>query len=312
MRKVVGIGETLLDIVFKGNKPISSTPGGSVLNGLISLSRAVIPVIFISEIGKDHAGLLVRDYLTENNIPTNYIDGFPDGKTPVSLAFLDEQNNAEFSIYKEYPKERLEVPLPPIQQDDIFILSSYYAINPALRERVVEFLDYAKDRKAIIYYDLNFRKSHAHEALRLLPTFMDNYEYADIVRGSEEDFHNLYGQKDIDRIYQEDIRFYCERLIVTRGSREVVLYNKGQKTTYPVPSIETVSTIGAGDNFNAGFLYGLLSNDWRKSDLADLSPSQWEKAISLGIDFASDTCQSLSNSISTEFAKQLYEDKKDF
>ena len=40
MRKVIGIGETILDVIFKNDQPIGAVPGGSVFNGLISLGRA--------------------------------------------------------------------------------------------------------------------------------------------------------------------------------------------------------------------------------------------------------------------------------
>ena len=40
MRKVIGIGETVLDIIFKDDEPVSALPGGSVFNELISLGRS--------------------------------------------------------------------------------------------------------------------------------------------------------------------------------------------------------------------------------------------------------------------------------
>lgn len=39
MRKVIGIGETVLDIIFKNEQPIGAYPGGSAFNALISLGR---------------------------------------------------------------------------------------------------------------------------------------------------------------------------------------------------------------------------------------------------------------------------------
>jgi Sugar kinases, ribokinase family len=88
MRKVIGIGETILDIIFKENQPYKAVPGGSVFNGLISLSRLDIPVSFISEIGNDHVGDIIADFLKENKISTDYVDRFPDGKSPVPWPFL--------------------------------------------------------------------------------------------------------------------------------------------------------------------------------------------------------------------------------
>ena len=53
MRKVIGIGETVLDIIFKDGQPIGAVPGGSTFNGVISLGRCGVDVTFISEAGND-------------------------------------------------------------------------------------------------------------------------------------------------------------------------------------------------------------------------------------------------------------------
>jgi len=152
MRKVFGIGETILDIIFRNDQPQKAVPGGSVFNGLISLGRLNVPVSFISELGNDRVGDMIRDFMEDNHITTEFVDRFPDGKSPISLAFLDDDKNANYIFYKDYPAQRLEVPLPKIEKDDIFVFGSYYSLNPVLRTRMVEFLQYAQERKAIIYY----------------------------------------------------------------------------------------------------------------------------------------------------------------
>ena len=53
MRKVNGIGETVFDIIFKGDQPVRAIPGGSTYNSIISLGRAGVPAEFISETGED-------------------------------------------------------------------------------------------------------------------------------------------------------------------------------------------------------------------------------------------------------------------
>ena len=302
MRSVFGIGETILDIIFKEEQPYKAVPGGSVFNGLVSLGRLQVPVTFISEIGEDQVGDLILRFMEQNHISTQYIDRFPDGKSPISLAFLDANRNAKYAFYKDYPTQRLEVPFPRIEADDIFIIGSYYALNPALRPRMVEFLQYAHERKAIIYYDLNFRKAHAHEAIRLMPTVLENLEYADIVRGSDEDFLNLFGEQAGDRVYADHIQFYCDRLITTYGAKGVDLYTSRFKQHYDALAIEPQSTIGAGDNFNAGLIFGLLKEDVRLKDLADLTPDSWERIIRHGMALAGEVCQSYDNYISTDFA----------
>ncbi len=302
MRKVFGIGETILDIIFRNDQPQKAVPGGSVFNGLISLGRLNVPVSFISELGNDRVGDMIRDFMEDNHITTEFVDRFPDGKSPISLAFLDDDKNANYIFYKDYPAQRLEVPLPKIEKDDIFVFGSYYSLNPVLRARMVEFLQYAQERKAIIYYDPNFRKAHAHEAIRLMPTVLENLEFADIVRGSDEDFQNLYGKTDAEKVYKEHIQFYCDRFLTTHGANGVNLHTRNFTRHFDSPRIQPLSTIGAGDNFNAGIIYGLLKYDVRHADLPSLDQETWEKIIRCGMDLASEVCQSYDNYISKEFA----------
>lgn len=304
MRKIIGIGETILDIIFKNGEPHKAVPGGSVFNGLISLGRTGLPVTFISEIGNDRVGDIIQDFMKENNLSTEFIDRFPDGKSPISLAFLNEDNDANYLFYKDYPKQRLEVAFPRINENDLFIFGSYYALNPVLRERMVEFLEYAKERKAIIYYDINFRKAHAHEAIRLMPTVLENLEYADIVRGSDEDLLNLFGKSDVEEIYKDHIQFYCKRFIETQGAGTVNLFTGTDHEQYAVPPMAPVSTIGAGDNFNAGILFGLLKYNISYEDLKSTDKDTWSKVIECGILFAAESCKSYDNYISPEFAKK--------
>ncbi len=302
MRKVFGIGETILDIIFRNDQPQKAVPGGSVFNGLISLGRLNVPVSFISELGNDRVGDMIRDFMEDNHITTEFVDRFPDGKSPISLAFLDDDKNANYIFYKDYPAQRLEVPLPKIEKDDIFVFGSYYSLNPVLRTRMVEFLQYAQERKAIIYYDPNFRKAHAHEAIRLMPTVLENLEFADIVRGSDEDFQNLYGKSDAQKVYKEHIQFYCDRFLTTLGANGVNLHTRNFTRHFDSPQIQPLSTIGAGDNFNAGIIYGLLKYDVRHADLPSLDQDTWGKIIRCGMDLASEVCQSYDNYVSKEFA----------
>ena len=296
-RKVIGIGETILDILFKNNQPTAAVPGGSVFNGIISLGRMGVNVDFISETGNDKVGNIILDFMKENGVGTSYVNVFPEGKSPVSLAFLNEKNEPEYLFYKDYPKQRLEVPLPPIEEDDIFLFGSYYSLNPVLRKRVREFLEYAQDRKAILYYDPNFRKAHAHEAIHVMPAVLENLEYADIVRGSDEDFLNLFGETDLDKVYKEHIQFYCNVFLATRGAEGADLRINDRKLHFDAPPIRPVSTIGAGDNFNAGVVYGLLKYDIRKKDLPHLTDAEWEKVVRCGIELSAEVCQSYDNYI---------------
>ena len=310
MRKVIGIGETILDIIFRGDQPTAAVPGGSVFNGIVSLGRAGIPISFISETGNDHVGNIILQFMRDNHIPTDHVNVFPDGKSPVSLAFLNNQSDAEYIFYKNYPKQRLDVVYPKLEEDDIVVIGSYYALNPVLRDKVLELLDQAREKKAIVYYDPNFRSSHKEEAIKLAPTIIENLEYANIVRGSQEDFFYMYNLREADKIYKDKIKFYCPNFLCTAGAEQISLRTQSISKEYPIPPLEAVSTIGAGDNFNAGIIYGLLKYDVRYEDLNQIDESTWDKIIRCGMDFAAELCKSFSNSVSKEFAEKLMLEKE--
>ena len=305
MRRVIGIGETILDVLFKDNQPKAAVPGGSVFNGIISLGRAGANVTFISEVGGDKVGNIILDFMKENGVGTDNVVVYPDRKSPVSLAFLNEKNDAEYIFYKDYPDLRLDAEMPEVTGDDIIMFGSYYAITPQLRDKVKELLDRARKAGAIIYYDVNFRKSHAHEAIKLMPIILENFEYADIVRGSNEDFGFMFGMTDPDKVYQHKVSFYCPRFICTNGGEGLCLRTASLKKDYPVAPLQTVSTIGAGDNFNAGLVFGLLKNRIRRADLDELTEADWDKIIASGMSFSKEVCTSLDNYISKEFAEKL-------
>jgi fructokinase len=302
MRKIIGIGETILDILFKNNQATTSVPGGSTFNSMISLGRVGVPSCFLSEIGDDHVGCIVREHLRANGVDDHYLTEYPECKSPISLAFLDDHNNATYSFYKDSFGKRSDWECPSIGRDDIILFGSYYALNPDMRYKVTALLEEARSAGAIIYYDVNFRRNHAGEAIKLMGAVIENLEYADIIKGSDEDFEVLYGINEGSRVFKEKIEFYTPRLIYSRGSQGVDIYSRTLTKRYSIEPVIPVSTIGAGDNLNAGILYGLIKYRIRRDDLDYLTEHDWDNIIRCGLEFSADTCRQADNYISHEFA----------
>jgi fructokinase len=63
MRRVIGIGETILDVIFRNDQPTAAVPGGSTFNAMVSLARVGIKVDFISQIGDDHVGDIIEGFM---------------------------------------------------------------------------------------------------------------------------------------------------------------------------------------------------------------------------------------------------------
>lgn len=304
MRKVYGIGETVLDIIFKDGEPRAARPGGSSLNSMVSLGRLGLDVAFISEYGNDPVGDMIDAFLKENNVKTDYITRFSDGKSALALAFLDEKNNASYTFYKDFPPERLKNIPERTGTDDIVSFCSIYAITKAVRPNLMKFVQTARANGSIIIYDPNFRAAHLHELEELRPYIIENLGMADLVRASDEDMENIFRVSDPEAAYH-CIKEYCRVLIYTANTKNVTVLTPAGTFRFPVKKIKPVSTIGAGDNFNSGIIYAMIRDKMRRDMLPDLTQEQWGSIIETGVEFATEVCMSWDNYISKEFARDF-------
>lgn len=304
MRKIYAIGETLLDIIFKNDQPRAAKPGGAMLNSTVSLGRIGLPVSLISEYADDDIGKIIDKFLSENGVGTSFVDHYRDGKTALAIAILNERNDASYTFYKNYPDKRLEIDFPPIVKDDIILCGSIYAITGEIRTKFMDLVSGAKRNGGLVIYDPNFRQAHASELDRLRPLMIENMQMASLIRGSDEDFRNIFGAGTPDEAWEAAGR-YCNCLVYTASAEGVYVRTGSYRGRFAVKAIKPVSTIGAGDNFNAGMIAAIYRNNIKTEDLAAMGEEMWSKVIATGVDFASDVCMSYDNYISREFAKTV-------
>lgn len=290
-----------MDILFKEDKPIDAVPGGSAFNSVISIGRVGVPCAFIGYTGKDHVGDLTVDFLKANSVDVRYFEQKDNVKSCISLAFLDERGDAHYVFYKDTPVSNslLDRKLE-FQAGDVLLLGSYYAISAGTRSQIKGVLDAAVAAGATVYYDLNFRSSHKDELPELMPAILDNFRRATVVRGSADDFEVMWGERDARKIYKEHIARYCRIFICTSGAGRITVCTPDDAWDFDVQQVaDVVSTVGAGDNFNAGFLCALsrrqmsLAGSIEKVDMAPL--------IESGVRFASAVCRSTENYVPVSF-----------
>ena len=302
-RKIYAIGESLLDIIFRNSQPQTAKAGGSMLNSVVSLGRMKLPVSFISEYGFDDVGNLIDKFLKENGVDTSFIHRYHDGNTALAMAFLDKKNDAHYSFYKNYPSKRLDIIFPVLNKEDIVLCGSFYALSLEIRDKFKSFVLSAKENDAIVLYDPNFRKSHVNEVESLKPLIIENIMMATFVRGSDEDFRNIFGANNPDEAW-ETIRKYNKCMIYTYNSRGVYVRTSSFSGEFPVNKIKPVSTIGAGDSFNAGIIASLYRDNILNDGIENLGKTEWGKIITTAIEFASHVCMSYDNYIDFAFASK--------
>ncbi|MDX2443013.1 MAG: PfkB family carbohydrate kinase [Bacteroidales bacterium] len=298
------LGECLLELIFKEGKQIKAIAGGSAINTAVSLGRLNLPVHILTEFGLDEDGAKLEIFFQKNNVSLENVYRHKDGKTTISNAILNDRNEARYKFFSDPPAERFNIPLPEFTGDDIFLMGSWFAINPLLREKVKKIISQARSAGALIVYDPNFREVHLDEISTLIPIIEENILLADIVRGSDEDFNYIFNTEDPIQVFSK-IKTVNPCLIYTMGKQGVLLQTKYYQKHFITPEITPVSTIGAGDNFNAGLIYSLNKKKIIRDDLIALVNTDWDFLVQTGIQFASNVCMSDENYISESFAQNL-------
>jgi len=311
-RKVVGIGETLLDIVFRDGQPVAAVPGGSTFNAIVSLGRTAavqfpdIDILMVTRLGDDDVADIVTSFMKQNNVSTSAVSHLTESQTTISIATLDENNNAHYEFFRDNKSnEGIDLATPEMQPNDIMLFGSFYAVNPSDRAQVKRLLKSAYDAGSIIYYDVNFRKNHLKDLSLVKETIEENIAISDVVRASSEDIANLYGTSNPAEAYEKHISKLCSCFICTKGAEATEIFagsgDNALHLCFPVPEVETVTTIGAGDNFNAGFIFGLLKYGIAKKNVASLDEGQWQCLVQVANSFAANVCSSIFNYVDKDF-----------
>ena len=303
------LGESLLDIIFKNTNNLLARPGGGMLNTAVSLGRSGVDVSLISELGDDETAKMIVDFLKNNGVGTKYVKKYYHQHTSVALAFLNEQKVPSFSIYKTYPEKRRLIFPSEITEADILVYGSLYSLDPAIRNDIVEIIVSAKQGGALLCYDPNIRQ-HNLDDPEIRMAFKENVSFANIIKGSDEDFNNIFGPLSEDDYFSEILKINPEALFIfTKGPEGVIGFYKDSRIDLPAIETNVVSTIGAGDAFNAGMVYYLnkikdksrkskRSEDPDLSGIKDLDADGFRKMLEAGLGFSSEVCGSVDNYIS--------------
>ncbi|MBP5503140.1 MAG: carbohydrate kinase [Bacteroidales bacterium] len=300
MAKIHTAGETVFDIIFENGVPTGGTPGGSVLNTSVSLGRLGLRPCFLTDICSDMLGENIKKFLADNGVEAASVIEDSAMKTSVALAFLDEHKNARYQFYKSRPgKCHEELFCTDFNPNDIFLFGSFYGIMPEIRGGMRRLINSAKNNNVLIVYDPNFRVPHLPDLPRVMPFIEENIAAASIIKGSDEDFSLIFNAPDFESALKALHNINPSATIFyTMGAKGCKCEHKGNVVQCAAPKITPVSTIGAGDNFNAGIVYGLVKHNIGMEQLHNgVSAEILKDIMEVATRFAQEVCLSNYNYI---------------
>jgi fructokinase len=268
MYDVTALGELLIDFTpsghsEKGNSLFETNPGGAPANVLVALSRLNKKTAFIGKVGNDQFGHMLKSVLENQKIDTNNLLFSEDVNTTLAFVHLDENGDRSFSFYRNPGADimltREEIREETIMRSRIFHFGSLSLTNEPAATATLTALEFAKKHGVLISYDPNLRIPLWRSLDVAKRQILKGFEYADIVKISEEELEFLTGYRDVlkgTEVLQE--QFGTSIIFVTLGPEGCFYRSKnvyGVKTGFRV---NVVDTTGAGDAFVGGVLSKIL------------------------------------------------------
>lgn len=269
LKDVVTIGDAMItfDPITKGPlryvHSFERKIGGAELNFAIGCARLGVQTGFISRIGNDGFGQYIFNFIRGEGIDISQvklIDGYP---TSINFKEILEDGSGRTFYYRDRsPTEALTK--DSIDEDYLkntkilHITGVFAAIDPKNMSILEHTVQLAKKHGVKVSLDPNIRLKlwSIDEAranlLKLLP-------YVDFVFSGEEEARWLFGDKSIEQYITIFKEYGPDHIVIKRGEKGATGYANGElrNVTAKQPK-KVVDTVGAGDGFNAGYIYSYL------------------------------------------------------
>ena len=307
MRKIIAIGECVLDTLFSGSQPARAFVGGRIVNAAASLASAGLPVTVVSECACDGIGDIIINFLKSKQVDIKSVDRYTDGATALSAIFPADDPDAAPSIvnYGSYPADRFDVVWPRIDQDDIVIFGSLYSVEEPQRQRLFELVTHAVERKAIIIYLPGFQHGISVRITHVMPAILENLEISNIVITHDQDIHQIFPGESGHEAYHNHVEFYCHNMLHVGRDFSTALFHKGAVLSSDAPAQRPLNPLGWQAGLTAGVIFTILREGLTRDDMEAMTSRQWQLILDEALRWAAECSQPASNCISNAFAAEI-------
>ncbi|QJF52793.1 adenosine kinase [Roseobacter ponti] len=233
------------------------TPGGAVANTVAGVGALGLQTAFIGRVRDDALGRFYADAMTDNGIDfVNPPVQGSDVPTSRSMIFVAPDGERSMNTYLGISTGLTsgDVPVEVTGNARIMFLEGYLFDHDAGK---TAFREAARATKAgggiagIAISDPFCVERHRADFLALIENDLD------YVIGNEHEICSLF-ETDLESALTRTAAI-CPLVICTRSGDGVSVISDGERIDVPVEEVTPVDATGAGDQFAAGFLYGLAT-----------------------------------------------------
>lgn len=267
---ILTIGDAMITFNPHNNGPLrfvqsfSRSVGGAELNFAIGCARLQLGSTWISRLGNDEFGKVIYNFARGEGVNMRHVqmvDGYP-----TSLNFKETQQTGENKTFYY----RHQTPIATIKMTDItndllndvsllHISGVFLALLPQNLNLVLHLLTIAKAKNIPVSFDPNIRlklwslddAKSAYEKI---------YPFVDLFLAGKEELELLLLNTAIETLATFAKQYDIKEFVMKDGKNGSKLYFEGTWYEKEAFEVHAVDTVGAGDGFDAGYVYSYLNN----------------------------------------------------
>ncbi|WP_245697489.1 carbohydrate kinase family protein [Paenibacillus oryzae] len=263
MFDAVVIGDANIDLVVVGCSEVPSPGqevyvdkmmmhvGGGAALFAISLAKLGVQVAFNGVLGNDSHGQYIRQRFAEYGIDTRMIGTSDTEQTGISIAFNPDSDRSFITYAGTNAELRVEkLNLSEIAQGRHVHVTGYKGRRN--HEQYVALAKGLKEKGLTLSCDVGWDESGEWDK-----SVFELMSYFDVFLMNETEALHYTRMDNVE----ESIKLMgslARNIVVKLGGEGAISMKEGILTRLPAYTVEAVDTTGAGDSFNAGYLYGFL------------------------------------------------------
>lgn len=237
MVKAAAVGDNCIDSYKNLNK---NYPGGSPVNFAVYMKELGVDTSYIGVIGDDDNGKIIVNEVKGRGVDVSRLHTKP-GKTAVTQIELINKNRV-FTAYDEGVFEHFT-----LDEDDISFIKTHHLVHSDINGRTEGYYHIFKEADIITSFD--FSNQLKEEIVNPMLPYVD---YAFFSYDRYDSF--------IENYIIKAQMLGSKVVVATLGENGSIAFDGRKLYKQDIYKVDVVDTLGAGDSFIAGFMYGILNN----------------------------------------------------
>ena len=263
---VVVVGEINVDIILKGDvvpafdqveqivEGAEIAIGSSAVIFACGAVRLGLKTAFIGKVGNDLFGNFMVESMENRGIDISGIIVDPQIKTGFSVILTNKNDRAILTFPGSIPELKIcDINYSLISQSRHLHLSSYYLLDK-LRPDIPALFNKVKDMDLTISLDTNYDPTGKWNG-----RLGDILQNVDVFLPNETEAKAISGEGTVDKALYKLAEIGPTVAIKCGKSGAIAIWKNMPQIKQKAPPVNIEDTVGAGDSFDAGFIYGFLS-----------------------------------------------------